>query len=493
MKLSKAAGQLGLVALTIASPFAVAGGEDWYFGGNIGESNTEFDTDRIDSDLRASGFDLIGMHENDRDMGFKIYGGYRLNRYWSLEFGAFDLGHFSYIASTVPQGTLRGEIKIRGLNFDLVGFLPLTDKLSAFGRAGLNYARSEVGMTATGAVNALDPTQESEDPNLKFGLGAQYEFNRSFAMRLEAERYRIDDIVGDGGDIDLFSLGFVVSFGGEPPAPVVIAPPPPPPPPAAPPPPPVVVEAPRPPPVQTERYCSLLEFQFEINQHVVRPEEKEKLAVIGKFLQKYPNTLAEIEGHTDDVGTDASNQVLSQRRADAVVDYLVRNFAIAPARLMAVGYGESRPIADNSTEEGKRQNRRISAIVDCATDVEGLSVRPARATMALAIEFDGQDSTVKPEYRDELRGLADFLKANPRVTASVEGHTGNQQSTPAQALEMSQRRAQNVVNYLVENFGIDRSRLSAQGFGQTRRSAYNSTVEGQQDNRRVNVIINYPR
>jgi OOP family OmpA-OmpF porin len=185
--------------------------------------------------------------------------------------------------------------------------------------------------------------------------------------------------------------------------------------------------------------------------------------------------------------------VLSKKRADAVVAYLVRTFQIAPSRLTAVGYGESRPVADNATEEGKRANRRISAIVDCATDVEGLAVRPARTTMALKLDFPARETNVAPEYRDELHGLAEFLKANPRATATVEGHTGNLQATPAEAMEISQRRAQNVVNYLVDNFSIERSRLSAQGFGGTRRAGYNTTAEGAQDNRRVNVIINYPR
>ena len=108
--------------------------------------------------------------------------------------------------------------------------------------------------------------------------------------------------------------------------------------------------------------------------------------------------------------------------------------------------------------------------------------------MALAIEFDAMDTAVKPEYRNELRGLAAFLKANPTVTATVEGHTGNLQASPEQAMRISQQRAQNVVNYLVDNLGIERSRLTAEGFGQTRRFSYNN-----QDNRRVNVIIEYPR
>jgi len=58
-------------------------------------------------------------------------------------------------------------------------------------------------------------------------------------------------------------------------------------------------------------------------------------------------------------------------------------------------------------------------------------------------------------------------------------------------MAISLQRARNVVNYLVDKHGIDRSRLSAEGFGKTRRYAYNSSAEGQQENRRVNIIFNY--
>lgn len=97
-------------------------------------------------------------------------------------------------------------------------------------------------------------------------------------------------------------------------------------------------------------------------------------------------------------------------------------------------------------------------------------------------------------YADGLSKVANFLKANPSVTASVNGPTGNLQAILAVAMESSQRRAQNVVNYLVDNFGITRSRLSAERFRQTRLFAYNTSAEGQQENRRVNLIINdYPK
>ncbi|MEJ0085274.1 MAG: OmpA family protein [Pseudomonadota bacterium] len=492
MKSSNSFTMLAFAALAmLAGPLAIAAESGWYIGGNGGRSETDVDEDRIAADLLEQGFTTNFMDDNERDTGFKVFGGYQFNKYWAMESGYYDLGDFGFTSFTAPPGTLHGVLGVRGLNLDAVLSLPFTEKFSAFGRAGVAFSEVEGAFESTGLVTVLEPDSEKRAANYKFGVGLQYDFTRRFGMRLEAERYRIDDSVGNRGDVDLFSAGVLLRFGGASPPPVVQAPLPPPPPEVAKPV--VVAPAPVPPPITTERYCSLLEFQFEINQHQVRREEKEKLAVIGKFLVKYPNTQAEIEGHTDSVGTDEKNQILSQRRADAVVAYLEQNFDIRGSRLSAVGYGESRPIADNATEEGKRANRRISAIVDCATDVEGLSVRPARTTMALAMEFDAKDASVRPEYRDELRDLADFLKANPRVTATVEGHTGNLQATPERALEISQERAQNVVNYLVENFGVERSRLSAQGFGQTRRSAYNTTAEGRQENRRVNVIINYPR
>src|SRR5437588_6334224 len=104
-------------------------------------------------------------------------------------------------------------------------------------------------------------------------------------------------------------------------------------------------------------------------------------------MRKYPNTTAVIEGHTDEVGTSADNMRLSQTRADNVVNYLASH-GIARSRLSAIGYGETRPIADNSTEVGRRLNRRIDAIIACATDIEGLEPAPARGTMAMEMELD---------------------------------------------------------------------------------------------------------
>lgn len=257
-------------------------------------------------------------------------------------------------------------------------------------------------------------------------------------------------------------------------------------------PPPAAIVAPTPAPARTERYCATLDIQFEIDKDVIQRQDEEKLAVLGTFMKKYPDTTAVIEGHTDDVGSEADNMMLSQRRADSVVAYLVDTLGIAPNRVAAMGYGETRPRASNDSEEGKRQNRRIDAVIACVTDIEGLTVLPARIAMALQMEFDSDRAGVRPEYEDDLRKVADFLKAHPGVTATVEGHAGNVPGTAETTMTTSRRRAESVVDYLVDHFGIARARLAAEGYGETRRFAYNTSPEGRQENRRVNIIFNYP-
>src|SRR6185295_17185696 len=110
----------------------------------------------------------------------------------------------------------------------------------------------------------------------------------------------------------------------------------------------------------------------------------------------------------------------------------------------------------------------INAIIACATDVAGIVPVADRVTMALEMEFDTNSAVVRPQYRDELRKVATFMKANPRVTATVEGHTSNQQGgNRQQSMLLSQQRAESVVAALTD-LGVDRMRLYPEGFGATR-------------------------
>lgn len=103
---------------------------------------------------------------------------------------------------------------------------------------------------------------------------------------------------------------------------------------------------------------------FAYNSSQILPEAGHALDTLGKALAS--KTLApscfQIKGHTDSVGSDTYNDLLSQRRAEAVVHYLSTHFTIDPDRLDAIGLGKRHPIADNSTEEGRSHNRRVEIV-----------------------------------------------------------------------------------------------------------------------------------
>jgi OmpA-OmpF porin, OOP family len=236
------------------------------------------------------------------------------------------------------------------------------------------------------------------------------------------------------------------------------------------------------------KYCVSLDIEFDINKADVRPQYHDEVAKVGDFMKKYPTTTAVIEGYADEVGSDDYNMKLSQRRAESVVKSLTENFGIDPSRLSAKGYGKTRPTADNATDAGRQKNRRIDAIIDCALDVKELAPPPERLCIALKIEFATDSAGIKPIYHDEINKVGEYMKKYPTTTAVIEGHTDNV-GGHEHNMKLSRERAENVVNYLVEKFGIDRSRLSAKGYGSTRRIAYNNTSEGRQKNRRINAVI----
>jgi outer membrane protein OmpA-like peptidoglycan-associated protein len=101
---------------------------------------------------------------------------------------------------------------------------------------------------------------------------------------------------------------------------------------------------------------------FDFNQATLKPGAREKLARVSGILLAYPTLHLSVEGHTDSIGSPEYNMKLSQRRADAVRDYLATN-GINQANIQAVGMGEANPVASNSTATGRQQNRRVEMVV----------------------------------------------------------------------------------------------------------------------------------
>ncbi len=117
--------------------------------------------------------------------------------------------------------------------------------------------------------------------------------------------------------------------------------------------------------VHHEAICQdyLADVSFELNSAVLTPESHEYLLEVATVLVGFEDIDVEIGGHADSRGSDAHNLRLSQDRAQAVVDALVK-YRVDPDILRAVGYGEELPIADNDTEEGRAQNRRVEIKLD---------------------------------------------------------------------------------------------------------------------------------
>jgi outer membrane protein OmpA-like peptidoglycan-associated protein len=105
---------------------------------------------------------------------------------------------------------------------------------------------------------------------------------------------------------------------------------------------------------------------FDFNKYTLKPDAREKLAKISGILIAYPNLKVQVEGYTDNIGSDDYNQKLSEERADGVRDYLVSQ-SVPQNNVTAQGYGEGDPVADNSTSSGRAQNRRVQLVVSGAS------------------------------------------------------------------------------------------------------------------------------
>lgn len=106
-----------------------------------------------------------------------------------------------------------------------------------------------------------------------------------------------------------------------------------------------------------------LAIEFDVDKADIKPHYHSELKRGADFIRKYPESRILIAGHTDSTASDAYNLALSQRRADSVRNYVISNFGIKAERLEAKGYGETFPIADNATVQGRQRNRRVELSV----------------------------------------------------------------------------------------------------------------------------------
>ena len=255
-------------------------------------------------------------------------------------------------------------------------------------------------------------------------------------------------------------------------------------------------------------------IRFAPNRAVLLPQSFPVLDKAVEALQENPSVRVEISGHTDNIGQPAQNQALSQQRADAVRAYL-ESKGVSPGRLIAVGHGSTRPIADNRTEAGRTQNRRVefqllpgtrSAVPPkpvappTPAGTPGASAPAATPAPALipqklaqfvgkleGVRFMPNQPVLLPQSFPVLNKVAEALKESPTLRVEISGHTDNI-GAEAQNQTLSQQRAETVKTYL-ESKGVEAARLTAVGFGATRPIADNNTETGRAQNRRVELRV----
>lgn len=336
-----------------------------YMGISAGESRAHIDSGRITQGLLGAGFTTDSLSEDRRDTGYKAFVGFPLHPNWAIETGYFDLGRFGFTANTTPAGSLTGTARVRGFNLDLVGNLPITDRWSLLGRVGAAYAQTRDQFSGTGAVTVLDPSPSKRETNYKYGLGTQYAFTRALTLRLEAERYRINDAVGHRDNVDLVSLGLVYRFGGPTPTATqtaytpYVAP--------APAPEPVVAAAPvTPPPAPAPKPWVKVKLEadslFGFDQDTLQADGKQALDKLIMELQSVNIDAIQVTGHTDRLGSKAYNAKLSTRRADAVKNYLVQVGGIPASKVSATGVGSSQPETQPNECKGSQATQ---ALITC--------------------------------------------------------------------------------------------------------------------------------
>ncbi|PQJ42831.1 hypothetical protein BTO00_12385 [Vibrio campbellii] len=179
-------------------------------------------------------------------------------------------------------------------------------------------------------------------------LGAEYTIDKNWSVRAEYQRYQgMSDNVIDDMDANFFGIGFNYKFAA---APVVAA---------------VVTEE-----VLEEEPVMMTKTHkeeygsgtFEFDSAKLTDSVSERLDNFVNFLNEYPQAQVEITGYTDSSGPAAYNLKLSERRAQAVADYLIAA-GIDADRFTVTGMGEENPVADNSTHEGREKNRRVEVVV----------------------------------------------------------------------------------------------------------------------------------
>ena len=362
------------VAAVIGSVFAIgtafAAEPGFYIGASAGQTTAKASSDPI---LVAPPATFNTFHFDKDETGYKGYVGYNFLPWLGVEGGYVELGNPSQ-GQTIGTTRIEGEIDANGWEGFVVGTLPL-GPVDVFAKVGGIASNIDFdGKVST----TFQPTQnfsESDSNGMwAYGGGIAYNFG-NWAIRAEYEAYDVDKL----DDLYFISGGLTYHFGREKAKPVPVAAP-------APAPKPVVAAAPaKCPDADGDGVCDAvdqcpntppgtrvgpagcdcdytLRTHFAFDSAELTAEDKAELDRLAVVLMnpKLGFVTGSIDGHTDNIGDAKYNLGLSKRRADAVANYLKSKGVVMGDRFFTQGFGDTKPIADNKTQEGRAQNRRAT-------------------------------------------------------------------------------------------------------------------------------------
>jgi OOP family OmpA-OmpF porin len=187
---------------------------------------------------------------------------------------------------------------------------------------------------------------------------------------------------------------------------------------------------------------------FDTGKATLTAGSSAALAVVGELLKNDQALRLEIQGHTDNVGVKAANMTLSQARAAAVRDYLIKTFGIMPERLTSAGYGDTKPVADNTSEDGRAKNRRVELVKMGAKAAPGAQGDAAAAGPG---QWTGRVTTGMMAVGGETTGILLTTAASDRLELDA---------TPALRQQLQQLNGKTVTvrGTLETRVGVERTR-----------------------------------
>lgn len=282
-------------------------------------------------------------------------------------------------------------------------------------------------------------------------------------------------------------------------------------------------------------------IEFRSGTAILTERGEGALMVVGEMLKNYPDTRFLIEGHTDNDGTPENNMRLSKLRAKTVARYLTEFKGIPEVNMKVEWYGETKPVAENSTDENKQRNRRVEVKVldaklenmsraattapvapkkvetktttpkvetaapkattpapkaevktptespEPSSDVPKKSPQDELNENASLLRFkEGTDSTQRSVKR-AIENIAIVLKDNPNLKIKIESHTDNGKYSISNQV-LSEKMATVIKDLLIKQ-GIDATRLSTEAFGDTKPKDSNDTDIGRKSNRRIELKV----